>query len=317
MYDEYERAVGSRSGSGISLLGWLGIAAVLVSLIGATGAFFAYRYVKGQVHEIAEQLRPLGSLAGVGESPMVGAVIAQTLRAAGSSQDLDSDDVRYAITRAFDADDVREAITEAFDADDMREAITRAADASPRMRQTGDQSIEGQFRIRTDEGEFTANLDADDDRGRLVVRRPDGAVIVDLAADEEGGRLVIGADGEEIRIEAGDQARSGHPSWFTELGGSPRDARSIVSGSLGAADFGAVTWETDRDPIEIVERLRERLAEDGWRLEADHDLRDGGASSASTIARLPAEGLTMVIAAGTEDGVTTVVQGWAETRPEG
>ena len=63
MYDEYERAVGARSGSCVSLLGWLGIAAVLVSLVGATGAFFTYRYVKGQVHQIAEQLQPFGSLA--------------------------------------------------------------------------------------------------------------------------------------------------------------------------------------------------------------------------------------------------------------
>ena len=300
MYDEYERAAGARSGSGVSLLGWLGIAAVLVSLVGATGAFFAYRYVKGQVQEVADQLRPLASLAAIGDSPMVGAVVAQTLRAAGTSRDLDSDDLR-------------EAITQALDAGDMREAVARASDASPRARQSGDESIAGQLRIRTDEGEFTANLDADDERGRLVVRRPDGAVIVDVSADEEGGRLVIGTDREAIRIEAGDRAEGRHPAWFTELGESPRDARTVVSGTLGATDFGALTWTTDRDPTEIVARLRERLADDGWQFEADHDLRDGGASSASTIARLPEARLTMVIAAGTDDGLTTVVQGWAES----
>jgi hypothetical protein len=291
MYDEYERAEGARSGSGVSLLGWLGIAAVLVSLVGATGAFFAYRYVKGQVQEIAEQLRPLESLVTMRESPMVGAVVARTLAAAGSAED--------------------------FGADDLQEVITRAFDSSPRSAQSGEETIEGQLRIRTGRGDFTADLDADDDRGRLVVRRPDGAVIVDVSADEDGGRLVIGADGDEVRIEAGDRSQRGHPAWVAEFGGAPRDARSIVSGRLGDVAFGAVTWTTSEEPNDLVARVRERLEDEGWQFEADHDLRDGGASSSSTIARLPEAGRTIVIAAGTEDGLATVVQGWAEKRPGG
>jgi hypothetical protein len=78
-----------------------------------------------------------------------------------------------------------------------------------------------------------------------------------------------------------------------------------------------VTWTSDDDPQDLVERLRQRLSDEGWRFESDHDLRDGGSSSASTIARLPEAGRTVVFAAGTEDGLTTVVQGWAERRPGG
>lgn len=288
MYDEYERAAGARSGSGVSLLGWLGIAAVLVSLIGATGAFFAYRYVKGQVQAVAEQLLPLQTLAAVQESPMTRAVVARTLAAAGGSDEFDADEVATVIRRSFDA--------------------------APQESRSRDESVEGQLRISTDGGDFTARLDADDDRGSLIVRGPDGAVLVDLSADEAGGRLVIGTDGDEVRIEAGNRAQARLPAWLSEIIDTPADAETIVSGALNGARFGAVSWTTRDDPDRLVERIRNRLTDEGWQLEVDHDLRDGGASSASTIARQPEAGRTIVVAAGSSDGETTVVQGWAETR---
>lgn len=287
MYEEYERAVGAKSGSRISLLGWLGIAAVMVSLIGATGAFFAYRYVKSQVAEVAAQLRPLERLVALDESPMVASVVARTL-AAAHGVDVDED---LGLAEVLE-------------------------DLTPEGPQSEGESIEGSLRIRTGDGDFTADLDADDERGRLIVRRPDGSAIVDLSADEEGGRFVLRVDGEEMRIEAGDRARGERPAWVDDLTPAPRDARFVLSGRIGGADFGAITWTDDDDPREWAARMRARLSDAGWRLEAEHDLRDQGSISASVVAHDPATGRALIFAAGTDDGATTLVQGWAE-RGEG
>lgn len=281
MYDdELERAAGVRPRGGMSALGWIGVGLAVVMLVGATGTWFAYRFVRAQVQEVVDRFdgAERGDVA-----PLVARTVARTLGEMGAAGSMDADELTAAVARTLGA---------------------------PRTRgPASDEGVDGFLRIRTGEGEFTADLQADDQGGSLVVRRPDGEVILDLSADADGGELVIRADGEQARFGAGRSA-DGPPSWLPAVDDRAADLQRVVSGRAGSSSFGALTW-TSRRPAEVlVADYRERLEAEGWEIRAEHELRGRDEGSASVVGHRPSDGRTVLLAATRETEGTRVVLGW-------
>lgn len=282
MYDEFERAAGVRRRPGISVLGWIGIGLVAVSLLGATGLWLGYRFVSQRVHEVTQRFevrRPADA------APMVARAVAATLAEMGSAP--------------------------AMDREDLTRAVSRALAAPGRQERAAGDDVEGFLRIRTGEGELTADLRAGEAGGSLVVRDGGGDVVIDLSADAEGGRLFVRGEGEVARVETGDRA-GGPPAWVPSVDDRPVDLRRVVSGHAGDGTFGALTWWSDGGPEELVEGFRERLEDDGWTIQAEHRLTGRGEESASVVGRRPDDGRTVLLTAGQEEGRTRVVLGWGQ-----
>jgi hypothetical protein len=314
MYDELERAAGARPSGGMTLLGWIGLTMLVFMLVGATGLFLAVRFVKNQVHEVVEQFEMDGPLE---VSPLVARTVARTLGELRATPEMDNDDVARAVSRALAVTQRLERIERVTGRADRSSAGNASASASASAevsahadaRQDSGEELEGFFRIRTSEGEFTADLRADEGEGALVVRGPDGEVIVDLSADSEGGRLYIQGEGEIARIEAGADA-DGPPSWVPSIRGDRFDIEHVVSGHAGEATFGALTWRSDESPEAWIERYSEQLLDAGFEIRAEHRLDGMDEGSASVVAHHESSGRTVLLAAGDEGEGTQVVLGW-------
>ncbi|NNF38739.1 MAG: hypothetical protein HKN71_08730 [Gemmatimonadetes bacterium] len=316
MYDELERAAGARPGGGITLLGWIGISLLVFTLIGATGLFFAVRFVRTQVQEVVEQFE----ITEADEvSPLVARTVARTLGELNAAPQVDTDDMTRAVSRALAVtsrmDVIGEALSSRMARDIARGAnveveTTGEARADAGAQESGEE-VEGFLRIRTSEGDITADLRADDGSGALIVRGVDGEVIVDLSADEDGGRLFIRGEGEIARIEAGSEAQ-GPPGWVPTARGDRFDIEPVISGHAGEASFGAVTWRSDEAPEAWIERYTERLESAGFEIRSEHRLDGSGDDSASVVAHDAATGRTILLAAGSEGEGTQVVLGWGE-----
>lgn len=282
MYDEFERAAGVRRRPGISVLGWLGIGMVTVTLLGVTGLWLGYRFVSQRFHEVTERLevrRPADA------APMVARAVAATLGEMGSARAMDREDLTQAVARALAAPARRDAAT--------------------------GNDVEGFLRIRTREGELTADLVAGETGGSLVVTGEDGDVLIDLSADAGGGRLFVRGEGEVARLETADHAAD-PPPWVPAVDDRPMDLRGVVSGHVGEGTFGALTWWSEGTPADLVDGFRAQLEADGWKIQAEHRLAGRGEESASVVGRRPDSGRTVLLTVGRQDGRTRVVMGWGE-----
>ena len=316
MYDELERAAGVRPSGGITLLGWIGITLLGFTLIGATGLFFAVRFVKTQVEEVVEQFE----IAEATEvSPLVARTVARTLGELNAAPQVDTDDMTRAVSRTLAVTSRMDVIGEALSsrlARDIARGANVEVQTNGEVRTSGEaradgEEVEGFLRIRTSEGDITADLRADEGSGALVVRGVDGEVIVDLSADEHGGRLFIQGEGEIARIEAGADAE-GPPRWVPTARGDRFDIEPVISGYAGEASFGAVTWRSDEAPESWIERYTERLESEGFEIRSEHRLDGAGDESASVVAHDAATGRTILLAAGDEGEGTMVVLGWGQ-----
>ncbi len=291
MYDELERAAGARPRSGPSILGWIAVGLTTVTLMGAAGTYLAYRFVRHQVVEAVEQFESVVAARAPAADPLVAGTVSRTLGELGLIPDDEVGSVASAVGRAL-------------------AAPRPAPDA--RAQNAGDgEAVEGSFRLQTGEGEFIADLRADDQGGSFVVRGPDGEVLVDLSGDARGGRLQLGIDGEVALIEAGADAEA-PPRWVPApalLGA----LEGIVGGRAGDATFGALAGRSPRDPEALVAEWRAELERDGWEVRAEHRLSgDVDGPSASAVARHPGSHRVVVLAAAREAGDTHVVLAWGE-----
>lgn len=292
MYDELERAAGAPARSGPSILGWIAVGLATVALMGAAGTYLTYRFVRNQVEDVVEQFEAVASARTPGGDPMVARTVSRALDELGLLPDEHVGPVASAMGRAL-------------------AAPRRASDTRPRDAVDGE-GVEGTFRLRTDEGEFTADLRADDQGGSFVVRGPDGEVVVDLSGDARGARLQVGVDGEVALIEAGADA-GGPPRWVPVPDATRGAPDGIVSGRAGEATFGALTGTSPRDPEALVAEWRAGLEGDGWEVRAEHRLHgDVDGPSASAVARLPGSDRVVVLAAAREDSDTHLVLAWGE-----
>jgi hypothetical protein len=171
--------------------------------------------------------------------------------------------------------------------------------------------VEGFLRIRTPDGELTADLRADGTGGALVVRGADGDLLLDLSADQAGGRLWLRGEGEVARFDTGFAVEPA-PAWLPPVGRSGALLQPVVTGRADGSSFGAATWLSEEDPAAVAERVRSTLEAEGWEISAEHRLEGGGDAQASVVARAPGAGRTVLLAAEREGDLTRVVLGWGE-----
>lgn len=299
MYDELERAAGARPRTGLSILGWIAVAVATLGLLGAAGAYVAYRFVRHQVDEVVQQFRHVEAAPAAGAERLVARTVAHTLDELGAAPAaLDSDALAAAVGRALSVQAPRRPTS---------------APASDRSASQDPERVDGAFTLRTSEGSYTAEFQAGEDGGSLVVRRPDGRVVVDLAADDRGGRLLLGADGEVAHVEAGPGSVS-TPAWLPVPDHRDRDVRRVVAGRAGDASFGAVTWTSSDDPERLVAAWARELEDAGWMVQAEHRLEaDFDGRSASVVARDETRDRVALLAAGRDGGETRIVLGWGAT----
>lgn len=292
MYDELERAAGARPSTGLSLLGWLGVAVVFLGLVGTAGAFLAVRFVDRKIDETTAQF----------EAWMEAPATASATASATAEHAL----VARTVARTLGELDALPSVDESAVTESVRRALANVSEG-----RASDGPVEGTFRLTIGERTISADLHADDESGSLVVRDADGRTILDLSAHPEGGRLMIGAEGEVAHIEAGPGSVSA-PRWLPSPADRGRDLERVVSGRAGSAAFGSVTWTSDADPARLVADYRAMLESEGWTIEAEHRLDDGGEESASVVAHLEDPKRAIVFAAGLDRGETRVVLGWGE-----
>ncbi len=294
MYDELEHAAGAAPRAGRSVLAWLAIAGVSLLFLGVAGSMLAYRAVRSEIREMTEAFR----VDAVRPAPVVARAVARTLSEMGIDDRQAGVDVAAVVARALQSDGLG--------------GRSRASDPmgdEGRAGQADGGDVDGFLRIRTPEGDLTADLRAGDQGGSFVVRGPDGEVVIDLTADATGGRLVVRADGEVARFGAGREATP-PPEWLGALAEDVPDLHPVVSGKVGDVAFGALTWTIDRSPAEVVDAYRERLIEEGYQISVEHALTGLDEPSASVMGRQDDPDRTVLFAATLDGRVTRVALGY-------
>lgn len=291
MYDEIERAVTGGPRRGMSPLAWIAVAFVgfsVLGLLGAAASFLVVRHeVKQVVHRIEEDITTIQAR---GVSDAVAAVVAGAL--AGIEPDLLADDPETGrlLLQNLQAGDL--------DAADIQEIV------------------DGSLRIRTREGDVTADLRGGEHGGQLVIRSPEGETRFELTRSDRGGELVIRSEGETVRFGAGEVA-GGAPGWLPRPASMPDAARPLMSARSGQGVFGALAWQTEGSPEALVRAYRERLEDEGYTLRSEITLVTGGGrgegrAGASVVGRDDDSGRTVFLVATPGEAGTRVLLGYGE-----
>ncbi len=323
MYDEYERAVTGKPKRGLPVWGWALIVVAFLFMFGAVGIGIAANRVAKKVHrefsgDFADELAE--ELAGL------------EIELAEELEGLDSeiaDEVAAALA------EVQHELNAEFGEDTGRFASDLLSRIQPRLeRLLGDpqaglaflqdlgsqeysekalrEVLEGSLRIRTEDGELTADLWRGEDGGSLVIDTPDGEEIrIDLAKQDGGGELVIKTEEKVVRFGAG-TAAAGLPGWVPPVRGMPDHPKHLFSAEADEGGLGAVSWETDRSPQAVLDFYRLELEEAGYVLREEHSAHNHGEFGGGFWAENKADGRVVFMAVGEEDGMTRILLGYGE-----
>jgi len=325
MYDEFERAVTGKAKEGLPAFGWILIVLASLFLFGIVGVGFAAHRVARMVHrelsqdqaaELARELDGLGEeiaaeLRGLdGEiAAEVAAALAEVEAELGGQRDGGSRDfaatilsrIQPRLERLVGDPESGLSLLQHLGSGDYPERALRDV-------------LEGSLRIRTEDGELTADLWSGEDGGSLVIDTPDGEQIqIDLAKEEGGGELVIRTEEKVVRFGAG-TAAEGLPGWVPEVRGMPNDPTHLFSAASDEGVLGAVSWETDRAPGAVLDFYRRELEESGYRIREDHSARHQGEFEGGFWAENDAVDRVVFIAVSNEEGKTKVLLGYGEDR---
>lgn len=290
MHHEFERALGVRRRPGLSLLGWVVVAISVLALLGGMGGWFVYLAVSGEARRIAERLETSWEAS---EPGLVARTLVETMEAAGVTPSVEGEALAGVVQRTLAAGS----------------GAARPA-AAPARAESGDE-VEGFLRIRTPDGDLTADLRAGGSGGALAVRGVDGDLLLDVSADEAGGRLWLRGEGEVARFDTGFAVEPA-PVWLPPVAHRGRLLQPVVTGRAGGSAFGAATWLSEEPPAAVVERARATLEAEGWEISAEHRVEGRGDARASLVGRAPGTGRTVVLAAERNGEATRVVLGWGE-----
>jgi hypothetical protein len=329
MYDEFERAVTGRSRKGPSLLGWMFIALGTVFVVGIAGMGLAAFYVHRQVEEFAS-----GLVRQLQEGPAsVGAALVSRLESHTRLLDADPGE-GLTFLRNLPPDAPPEETILGLGALDLaslnleslgrasqdRERVERRVVVRERPAGTGEVSISmegdgdgGHLVIRGRDGHVRFDLVREEDGGSLVIDSNEGRVRFDLRHSADGGELVVETDDGTFRFGAGDVARA-RPAWVPTLGGMPSDPRRVYSLTSPEGFLGAVSWEADGAPREVLADYREWLEGEGYELLMEHRLREGDQEQASLWARQEGQKRVVFLVAAEDVSGTGVLLGYGEGR---
>ena len=346
MYDEFERAVTGKSGGRLSFLGWLSIALGTLFALGVVGAALTAVHVRSQVAEIAhviqhelkahptlaaeamvERMQSHASLLSV--PPEEGVTILQDL-GSGSPEEAFMSEFFGGTLELFPEgqefveglkEQAREGLMEIkSDRGKISMDLIRGEDGGSLVIDSEDGQVRfdlqktedgGFLAIDSDEGQVRFDLIKRDGGGSLVINSDDGQVSFDVMGGDNGGSMVIKTDDATLRFGAGDEAEA-MPGWVRRMDGMPSDPQRVYSLTSEEGFMGAVAWEGDGSPAEVLSFYRDWLEGEGYELRAEHRLHEEGNDQSSLWARNEDTGRVVFLVAGLEEGMTKILLGYGE-----
>ncbi len=347
MYDEFEQAVTGQPRKKMPFWGWALIVFGFMMVLGVVGIGYAlnraYHTAVDRVEEIArnfdfdpsvaagEMVSRLASHAElISADPEVGLTFLESLDTGEPSEAFMEELVEGVLDLPSSQDQVRtnwrgrgEGGFLTIDSDEGQVTLDfrRNEDGGSLVID----SDEGQVRLdlkRTDDGGFLT-IDSDDGQVRMDLRKTDdggyfsidsddGNVRFDLTRGDEGGQLVIRTDEETLRFGLGDDAEA-MPRWVPRFDGMPDTPRPVYSLDAGEGFLGAVAWDQDTSPDEVLAFYKDVLERDGYEFKASHRIHMEEADGGSLWARNEATGrMVFVVAHLGDDGSTGVLLGYGE-----
>ncbi len=333
MYDEFERAVTGKRRQGLPAFGWVLIVLAVLFMFGIVGAgvaaFRVVRSVQKEVRrdigaEVARELEGIDAelaaeLRGLdkeiraelkGLDAEIAREVARALAEVETELNRELEPESRALALGF-LSRLGTRLEHLTGDPDAGMALLRDLGSSDHSEEALRQVLEGSLRIRTEDGEVTADLWGGEDGGSLVIDGPDGQVRIDLAKEEGGGELVIRTEENVLRLGAG-TASAGPPSWVPKVRGMPEDPRPLFSASSDEGSLGAVSWETDRGPQAILDFYRRELEEAGYEIREEHSAWRHGEVEGGFWAEQEQSRRAVFIGVSEEDEVTKVVLGYGE-----
>lgn len=346
MYDEFERAVTGKSGERLSFLAWLSIALGTLFALGIVAAGLTAVRVRSHVAEIAhviqheleahptmaaealvERMEFHSSLLSV--PPEEGVALLQEL-GSGSPEEAFMSEFFGGTLELFPEgqefveglkDQAREGLLEIRgDGGKVSMDLIRGEDGGALVINSDDGQVRFDLRktedggflaIDSDEGQVRFDLIKRDGGGSLVINSDDGQVSFDVMGGENGGSMVITTDDATLRFGAGDEAEA-MPGWVRRVDGMPADPQRVYSLTSEEGFMGAVAWQGNGSPQEVLSFYREWLEGEGYDLRSEHRLREEGNDQGSLWARNEEAGRVVFLVAGLEEGMTKILLGYGE-----
>ncbi|TFH55297.1 MAG: hypothetical protein E4G90_12065 [Gemmatimonadales bacterium] len=346
MYDEFERSVTGKSGERLSFLAWFSIGLGTLFVLGIVAAGLTAVRVRSHVAEIVhviqreieahptlaaeamvERLESHASLLSI--PPEEGVTLLQDL-GSGSPSDAFMEEFFGGSLELFPEgqefvegikDRARESIMEVKSHEGrVRMDLVRGEDGGSLVIESDDGQVRfdlkktedgGFLAIDSDDGQVRFDLIKGEDGGSLVINSDDGHLRFDVKGGDNGGTLVIRTDDATLHFGAGDEAEA-MPGWIRRIDGMPADPQRVYSLSSEKGFMGAVAWEGDGSPQDVMSFYRDWLEGEGYDLRAEHRLREEGNDQGSLWARNKDTGQVVFLVAGLEDGMTKVLLGYGE-----
>jgi len=323
MYDEFERAVTGKPKKGIPVFGWVLIAVAFLFMFGIVGVgFAAYKTatvvrneISGQINgelarELAEMERELAVELGEVDGQFASEIAAALREARSELEDNFGDEAPAYATNLLSR--MGPDLSTILENPAMGLAILQDLGSSDHPEEALRDVLEGSLRIRTGDGEVSADLWSGEDGGSLVIQGTDGQELtLDLVRADEGGALIIRSSDGTMKLGAGTEA-AGLPGWVTAMDGIPGDPTPLFSMESDDGALGAVTWTTGDSPESVVDAQREHLSEEGYRIRQDYSSRSHGELDMGFWAENPESDRVVFLSASMEDGMTRILLGYGE-----
>jgi hypothetical protein len=322
MYDEFERAVTGKHKQGLPVFGWVLIIVAFLFMFGIVGAgFAAYHMARTVQREFSGELtgelaRELGGLDAEIAAELKGldGEIAAEVAAALAEVEAELGGEMGTESRVMAADflaRLRPRFERLMGDPEAGMALLRDLGSSDSSEKALRDVLEGSLRIRTEDGEVTADLWSGEDGGSLVIDSPDGEVRIDLVKEDGGGELVIRTEEKVVRFGAGTGA-AGLPGWVPRVRGMPDEPKHLFSAISDEGGLGAVSWETDRSPQAILDFYQRELEDLGYDMREEHSAWHRGDVEGGFWAENEDDGRVVFVAVSEEDGATRVILGYGE-----
>jgi hypothetical protein len=349
MYDELERAVTGKPRKGMPFWGWALLAFAFFVVLGVVGIGYAlnraYHAAADRVEELARDFALKPSLAA---AQVVSRLASHTELISADPQD--GLTFLEALGPGVPSEAYMEKLAEGvFDIGAEADLHTAAHEGKGRGTLTIDSdkgSVHLDFRrnedggslvIDSDQGQVRLDLkktrdggyltiDSEDGRqvrmdlvktdngGYFTIDSEDGNVRFDLTRGEDGGQLVVRTENNTLRFGLGDDADA-MPGWVPRVDGMPGSPRRVYSLDAAEGFLGAVAWEHDAAPEDVLSFYQERLEREGYEFKASHSMHTDQTEGGSLWARNEDLSRMVFVVAHTDDqGRTGVLLGYGEGR---
>jgi hypothetical protein len=185
---------------------------------------------------------------------------------------------------------------------------------SPELEEVGVDEEDGTITIRNTKTGEQVTVDFEEVKdGRIRWSTGEGEVTIDASGDEEGTVVSVTDDkGKTVKLTAGAEASGELPDWLPLYPGTEPQGRHAMTGDEGIR--GAFQLETDDPVSEVVEFYRSSLSEEGLSVNTNVFSGDAGEQGGLVTGSNDAEGRSVTVMVGTEDGRRTISVTYSEER---